>query len=128
MKRFIILMFVVCSCVTGNPLTYAEDVKIEEWIGTLKRPGKRLEHVTFKVKRTERRLYFLGIVYLETFFKFREHNTKGEIHTFLWTPGKTDVNCLLHKQEDGSYVGECQFTDSSSRSLKLALRPPQTSE
>ena len=128
MKRFIILMFlVVWSGVPASSSTYGQDAKVEEWTGTLKRTDKRPENVTFEVKKSDESPHFMGMIYFDTFFEFKEHNMEGETLTFSWTPGDIDANCRLKKQEDGSYVGKCQYTDSD-KSLELVLRPPQTEE
>lgn len=128
MKRFIILMFlVVWSGVAATSNTYGQDANNEEWTGILKRNDERPENVTFRVKKSGESPHFKGMIYLDTFFEFKEHNMEGETLTFLWTPGDIDADCRLKKQRDGSYVGKCRYPDSD-KFLGLVLRPPQTEE
>ena len=124
MKKIFTLIFAVTVfCVSGILLSCAQDANAEEWTGTLKRPDKRPENVSFEVNKSEEGLLIIGMTYSGKKFEFREHKIKEGILTFTWTPGDLDTNCHLKKQEDGSFAGKCRYTDSD-KSLDLSLIPP----
>jgi len=124
MKIFFTLIFVVTFfSLSGILLCHTQDANAEEWTGTLQRTDKRPEKVTFEVNKSEENMLFIGMKYSGEKFEFKEQKIKGDILTFTWTPGDLDANCHLTKEEDGSYVGKCRYTDSD-KSLDLSLIPP----
>ena len=104
---------------------YAQESKIEEWPGTLKRDGKQKESVIFLVKISDKGPFIMKMIYADTPFEFKQQEIKGDTLTFYWTPGDDDVKCELKREGDDKYVGTCLTEDSDN---KIEMRIKQSKQ
>ena len=88
---------------------------VEAWKGRLLMNGKRPVSVVFKIKRNQVAFTIFTMVYKGKDFPVTEFSLVEDAMSFTWNPGKSETHCLLHKQKDKGYVGDCQTSDSETK-------------
>jgi len=121
-QRVVIIIMILIVLVFTPVWSQEEAGPVDKWKGEVRIDGGRPDPVTFDVRRDKGSYEILSIKYIDEDDPIKNFLWSKDIISFTWNLENSDVNCVLRKQDEAKYAGDCKFADSET-SLGMTVIP-----